>query len=84
MSPGISDDPSGHESVELPIKVKPPRSAVRREAELVSAIIAFNVCALPILLASVGMIRIAVEAALEFRPQGATQYPMLATPLITW
>ena len=73
MSPGIADDPSGHESVELPIKVKPPRSAVRREAELVSAIVAFNVCALPTPRASVGMIRSEVDAAPDFLPQGATQ-----------
>ena len=73
MSPAITDEPSGHDSVELPIKAKPPRSAVRREAVLVSAIVAYNVCAMPILRASVGMIRNAVLAAPDFLPQGATQ-----------
>ena len=73
MRPGAEDEPSGHESAEFPINVKPARSAVRCEAMFVSAMVACNVCALPILRASVGMIRNAVDAAPDFLPHGATQ-----------
>ena len=73
MSPRVKDEPSGHDSAELPINSKRARSAVRREAVLVSAMVACNVSALPILRASVGMIRNAVDAAPDFLPHGATQ-----------
>ena len=71
--PVAEADPSGHESAEVPINVKPARSAVRRETVFVSAMVACSVCALPILRARVGMIRNAVDAAPDFLPHGATQ-----------
>ena len=65
--------PSGHCSADLRAILKPARSAVAREATLVSAIIARIVCASPSRLAIVGKIFNAVDAAPARRACGAIQ-----------